>query len=101
MAPIKAFVPQREGRYAAFGFAALAALGLAGCSMPIPGFIDATPTGSVKSRSYPFAEEDWAKAEPALLAAAEREGRTFHGEHAMGIQRVGCLADAALALFFF
>src|SRR4051794_3479599 len=45
------------------------ALALSGCSMPIPGFIDPAPTGSVKSAGYPFASEDWPKAEPALIAA--------------------------------
>ena len=50
--------------------AALAAgLALAGCSMSIPGFIDASPTGALKTPFYPFAKEDWAKAEPALIAA--------------------------------
>lgn len=37
--------------------------------MSIPGFVDPTPTGSVKSKTYPFAEEDWSKAQPALIAA--------------------------------
>lgn len=46
-----------------------AGLALAGCSMSIPGFIDASPTGALKSPFYPFAQEDWAKAEPALIAA--------------------------------
>lgn len=42
--------------------------------MSIPGFIDRTPTGSVRSPNYPFADEDWAKAEPALLAAIRADG---------------------------
>ena len=69
---IEAFGPGREGRKSSAPrrFVALAAiLALAGCSMPIQGFVDATPTGSVKSKTYPFADEDWAKAEPALIAA--------------------------------
>jgi hypothetical protein len=37
--------------------------------MSIPGFVDASPTGSVKSANYPFATEDWLKAEPAVIAA--------------------------------
>ncbi|HXT09319.1 MAG TPA: hypothetical protein VN715_20575 [Roseiarcus sp.] len=53
------------GRLAALA----AALALAGCSMSIPGFIDASPTGGLKTPSYPFAQEDWGKAEPALIAA--------------------------------
>jgi surface antigen len=48
---------------------ALAGFALDGCSMSIPGFIDASPTGAVKTPFYPFAQEDWAKAEPALIAA--------------------------------
>jgi hypothetical protein len=66
--PITVFVRRCERR----GLAALAfgaALGLAGCSMPIPGFIDPAPTGSVKSPSYPFADEDWPKAQAALISA--------------------------------
>jgi surface antigen len=46
-----------------------AALSLTGCSMPIKGFVDAAPTGAIKSKTYPFADEDWAKAAPALSAA--------------------------------
>ena len=64
---IKANPPRREG-FALFA-AALMELGLSGCSMSIPGFIDATPTGAVKAANYPFASEDWPKAEPALIAA--------------------------------
>ncbi len=37
--------------------------------MQIHGFIDASPTGSAKSATYPFAQEDWPKAEPAMIAA--------------------------------
>jgi surface antigen len=37
--------------------------------MSIPGFVDPSPTGAIKSKTYPFAEEDWAKAEPAVMAA--------------------------------
>jgi len=48
---------------------ALAGSALGGCSMSIPGFIDASPTGALKTPFYPFAQEDWAKAEPALIAA--------------------------------
>jgi hypothetical protein len=65
MAPIKAFGSRREGRLLAL----LAALSLGGCSMSIPGFIDKTPTGSIKSPNYPFDSDDWAKVEPALIAA--------------------------------
>ncbi len=73
---IEAFARRREGRMKAparwaalsAGFA-LTGLALGGCSMSIAGFIDPSPTGAVKSRFYPFAQEDWAKAEPALIAA--------------------------------
>ena len=41
--------------------------------MSIPGFVDPTPTGSVKSKTYPFADEDWSKAEPALIAAVRAD----------------------------
>jgi surface antigen len=64
---IVTFLARCEGRGAAL--ALLLAAGLAGCSMPIPGFIDASPTGAVKSATYPFAKEDWPKAEPAVIAA--------------------------------
>jgi surface antigen len=68
---IEAFARRRERRMSAQAqLAALTAvLALGGCSMSIPGFIDASPTGAVKNPSYPFAQEDWAKAEPALIAA--------------------------------
>ena len=62
-----------EGRVARRGAVAaifaLMGFGLGGCSMSIPGFIDASPTGAVKSPVYPFAPEDWAQAEPAVIAA--------------------------------
>jgi surface antigen len=48
---------------------AAAMLWLAGCSMPIPGFVDASPTGAIKAKTYPFSEEDWPKAEAALITA--------------------------------
>jgi len=64
-----AFPARRERRVALL--ALLLALG--GCSMPISGLIDRTPTGAVKSPTYPFAEEDWPKVEPALLAAIRAE----------------------------
>jgi hypothetical protein len=51
----------------------LAALALSGCSMSIPGFVDKTPTGSVRPPTYPFAQEDWDKAQPAVLAAIRAE----------------------------
>jgi surface antigen len=73
---IEAFAHRREGRMAAAARLAALASGLAaaglslcGCSMSIPGFIDAAPTGALRTPFYPFAQEDWAKAEPALLAA--------------------------------
>ena len=72
MQQIVGFALGREGRRGSTPrrFVALGAvLALAGCSMPIPGFVDLAPTGSVKSKTYPFADEDWAKAEPALIAA--------------------------------
>ncbi len=62
-----ASTPRREG-FALLAVGALA-LALSGCSMSIPGLIDRTPTGAVKSANYPFASEDWPKAEPALIAA--------------------------------
>jgi surface antigen len=37
--------------------------------MPIPGLIDLSSTGTVRPATYPFAKEDWPKAEPALIAA--------------------------------
>ena len=64
---IMASTPRREG-FALLTAGALA-LALSGCSMSIPGLIDRTPTGSVKSATYPFANEDWPKAEAALIAA--------------------------------
>jgi surface antigen len=66
---IMAFGTRGEGRAPAWAAAIVFAGGLAGCSMQIPSFIDASPTGSAKSATYPFAQEDWAKAQPALLAA--------------------------------
>jgi hypothetical protein len=54
---------------ARLGSAIAALFWLSGCSMSIPGFVDPSPTSSIKSKTYPFAEEDWAKAEPALMAA--------------------------------
>ena len=66
---IKAFLGPRERRVAAFAFT----LALGGCSMPIPGLIDRAPTGAIRSPTYPFAEEDWPKAEPALLASIRAE----------------------------
>jgi surface antigen len=66
---ITTFRGRREGLSWARLAALTGGLALAGCSMPIPGFIDASPTGSVKSATYPFAQEDWAKAEPAVIAA--------------------------------
>ena len=62
-------------RSTAFTFAA-AALALAGCavSIPLPGFIDNEPTGSIKSKSTPAAlssaydSRDWRLAEPVLSA---------------------------------
>ena len=60
-------------RSAAFAFAA-AALALAGCSIPLPGFIDDQPTGSIKPKAAPAALSsayelrDWRLAEPVLSA---------------------------------
>ena len=69
MASIKTFSGAREWRVVALA----AALALSGCSMSIPALVDRAPTGSVKSPTYPFADEDWAKAEPALIAAIRAE----------------------------
>jgi surface antigen len=68
---IKVFVRRCEGRgsIAAHLGVLAAVLALPGCSFPIPGFIDASPTGSVRAPTYPFDQEDWAKAQPALIAA--------------------------------
>jgi surface antigen len=66
---IVTFASRCEGRFGAVALALALTAGLGGCSMPISGFIDPAPTGSVKSASYPFAQEDWAKAEPAMIAA--------------------------------
>ncbi len=52
--------------------AALAAT-LGGCSMSIPGFIDAQPTGSIKAKFAPFATEDWPVVEPVLRSALKAE----------------------------
>ena len=71
MNPITAFARRRERRALALALAAVLSLG--GCSMPIPGFIDAAPTGSVKSPTYPFAEEDWPKAQAALMSAVRAD----------------------------
>jgi len=65
--PIKAFAPRCECGLGALALAAVLALG--GCSVPISGLIDPLPTASVKSPTYPFATEDWPKAQVALLAA--------------------------------
>src|SRR5579863_3165111 len=70
---IMTFASRREGRVCVLLPAIALAAGLAGCSMPIAGFIDAAPTGTVKSATYPFAREDWAKAEPAMIAAIRAE----------------------------
>ena len=70
MASIKVKALRIEGRMAA---AVVTALALSGCSMPIPALIDATPTGAIRAPTYPFAKEDWDKAEPALLAAIRAE----------------------------
>ncbi len=72
MQKIEAFASRREGRSATllrYSAAVAAMLWLSGCSMPIPGFVDASPTGAVKTKTYPFAEEDWSKAEAALITA--------------------------------
>jgi surface antigen len=63
------FAARGERRGFALAGILVVSAGLAGCSMPIPGFIDISPTGSVKSSSYPFTSEDWPKAAPALIAA--------------------------------
>ena len=42
---------------------------LSGCSVPIPGLIDYAPTGAIHPATYPFAQEDWDSARPALAAA--------------------------------
>ena len=61
-------------RAAAFAVAA-AALALGGCAIPLPGFIDDAPTGSIKPKanatalSSAFDSRDWRLAEPALSAA--------------------------------
>jgi hypothetical protein len=67
--PITAFARRRERG----GYVLLAALALSGCSMPIAGFIDPAPTGAIKSPTYPFAEEDWPKAQAALISAVRAD----------------------------
>jgi hypothetical protein len=58
-------------RLAAFAFAATA---LTGCAIPLPGFIDDQPTGSIKSKAAPamlssaYDSSDWRLAEPVLSA---------------------------------
>jgi hypothetical protein len=67
--------PRVVARSAAFAFAA-AALALGGCSVsiPLPGFIDDQPTGSIKPKAAPAAlsaaydSGDWRLAEPVLSA---------------------------------
>jgi len=60
-------------RSTAFAFAA-AALALAGCAIPLPGFIDDQPTGAIKPKTAPAAlssaydSRDWRLAEPVLSA---------------------------------
>lgn len=64
---------RRRARAAAVALAA-AALGLSGCalSIPLPGFIDDTPTGSIKPKasaaalSSAYDSSDWRLAEPVL-----------------------------------
>jgi surface antigen len=41
--------------------------------MSIPGFVDPSPTGAIRSPDYPFAKEDWPKAETALIAAIDAD----------------------------
>jgi len=63
--------PRLLARLAAFAFAAVA---LAGCSIPLPGFIDDQPTGSIKPKAAPavlssaYDSSDWRLAEPVLSA---------------------------------
>jgi hypothetical protein len=65
--------PRVVARSMAFAFAAVA-LALAGCSIPLPGFIDDQPTGSIKPKAAPAAlssaydSRDWRLAEPVLSA---------------------------------
>jgi hypothetical protein len=66
--------PRRcTARSTAFAFVA-AALALAGCSIPLPGFVDDEPTGSIKPKPAPAAlssaydPHDWRVAEPVLSA---------------------------------
>jgi hypothetical protein len=60
-------------RSTAFAGAA-AALTLAGCAIPLPGFIDDRPTGAIKPNAAPAAlssaydSRDWRLAEPVLSA---------------------------------
>jgi hypothetical protein len=63
--------PRLVARSPVFALAA-AALALAGCSIPLPGFIDDQPTGSIKPKAAPpvlssaYDSSDWRLAEPAL-----------------------------------
>jgi hypothetical protein len=65
--------PRLVARSPVFALAA-AALALAGCSIPLPGFIDDQPTGSIKPKAAPAAlstaydSHDWRLAEPVLSA---------------------------------
>ena len=52
--------------------------GAGGCSvsMPLPGFIDNDPTGSIKPRAggaNPYEPGDWKQAEPAIASALKSE----------------------------
>ena len=65
----------RPRRFVAPAFAcAAAALALAGCAFPLPGFIDDQPTGAIKPKAAPAAlssaydSRDWRLAEPVLSA---------------------------------
>ncbi len=39
--------------------------------MSIPGFVDPSPTGAIRSPNYPFAKEDWPQAKAALIDAIQ------------------------------
>ena len=64
----------RSRRVVARAAAVAAALGLGGCAIPLPGFIDAEPIGAIKPKantaalSSAYDSRDWRLAEPVLSA---------------------------------
>jgi hypothetical protein len=74
--------PRLLARLAAFAFAAAA---LTGCAIPLPGFIDDQPTGSIKPKAAPavlssaYDSSDWRLAEPVLSATLRAKNADERG----------------------